>query len=198
MNKSYSKIRHIQNSNLLLEDRLLEWRSTFAGAVADYFGGFSKYPCVQSLPYNSKNQKIKEDKENKVYLYTDGTYISFDDAKDPSKRKGEYRTGTFFCEVDNVSGESTLSLQSNNPQESETSTKQNTTQSTTNTTQSTTNTTWASLPTKVSTIQKSLNITPSSQMDQATINAIMNKLNSGAKVETQKPAATTQTKNSEY
>ena len=200
MNKSYSKIRHIQNSNILLENKLLleydfmaTWDQTMNNAK------FASYKCTWDIPAYNNNNDIKDDNTNQVYLYPNGTYISYKDAGDESKiTDSNYSTGTFSCIVNRLDNTQKIKLTPNQQDAESSEANKENKADTSPATQSTTNTSWASLPTKVSTIQKSLNITPSSQMDQATINAIMNKLNSGAKVETQKPTATTQTKNSDY
>jgi hypothetical protein len=196
MNKSYSKIRHIQNSNILLENKLLLEQQAY-----DMFKNnnisFMRYQCTWNIPVSNKNKDIKADNENKVYLYPNGTYISYKDADDESKvTDPNYSTGTFSCIVNRIDNTQKIKLtpkqQDTESSDDNEENKADTPQTSPGTQQPVTNTAWVGLPTRVSTIQKTLNITPSSQMDQATINAIMTNLggNNVTNVEKKEPSQT--------
>jgi hypothetical protein len=138
--------------------------------------GWEQYPCV----VNDVNSKKVTSLAGQVFYDVDGFY-HYDTGKRMNKQTNEI--SNYYCEDYNtrVGGTKPLKSDTSTPATQETTTQQ-----------PVANTNWSTLPTKVSTIQKSLNITPSGKMDQTTINTIMTKLggNNVTNVEKKEPSQT--------
>jgi hypothetical protein len=85
MNRSYSKIRHIQESNLMLENRIIEEKSrqylmeqTIANTQAPVFvNEFNRVMTAYKLPsYVAKFVKGADDYHGNIVIYKDGKELA--------------------------------------------------------------------------------------------------------------------------
>lgn len=135
MNRSYSKTRHINSTNYLLEQKYLEdkrksdggilleqeeadWVSNLMGTTSDFNANkdYSKFPCVSTLKV-AKGTRLRFDKN--YYYFPDGRYATIADV---NKYTQEYTnnpnvtlnySGTYSCKetTNEVTGEKKSTIQ---------------------------------------------------------------------------------------